>query len=180
MKRNISAFLLATLIASQSNATDGLTTAGDILQIAIPTAAFGISTYKQDRQGQIEFATSFAVTMAATYAIKYSLKDTEWSDRPNGGTESFPSGHSSSAFGGAFYLQQRYGYMYGAPALALAAFTGYTRVEGDYHHWRDVFGSMVVAGVSNYFLVNKYNSDDVKVTADINNKQALLLVQAKF
>ena len=43
-----------------------------------------------------------------------------------------------SAFGGAFFLQKRYGIMYGAPAIALAAFTGYTRTKGDYHHWRDV------------------------------------------
>ena len=173
--------IIATmLLTSNAYATSGLTTTGDILQIAIPTAAFGISTYKDDRDGQIEFLTSFTATMAATYAIKYALKDTEWSDRPNGGTESFPSGHSSSAFGGAFFLQQRYGSMYGAPAIALAALTGYSRVEGDYHHWRDVFGSMLVAGVANYFLVDKYNEDEFKVTADINNKQALLLVQAKF
>jgi membrane-associated phospholipid phosphatase len=180
MKKKIYITIASMLITSHSHATSGLTTAGDILQIAIPTAAFGVSTYKNDREGQIEFATSFAATMAATYAIKYSLKNTEWSERPNGGTESFPSGHSSSAFGGAFFLQQRYGIMYGAPAIALAAFTGYTRVEGDYHHWRDVFGSMAIAGIANYFLVNKYNEDNLKVTADINKDTALLLVQAKF
>jgi len=32
----------------------------------------------------------------------------------------------------------RYGWAYSAPAYALAAFTGYSRVESDHPYWRDV------------------------------------------
>ncbi len=172
MKKIIAIILL--LFTENSYATTGLTTAGDILQIAIPTAAFGVATYKSDREGQKEFAKSFIVTMGATYAAKFAFRNTSWGTRPNGGADSFPSGHSSSAFGGAFFLQKRYGIMYGAPAIALATFTGYTRTKGEYHHWRDVIGSMAIAGGANFFLVNKYDSDKMKVTADIGKDIAIL------
>ena len=166
--------------ANNALARSDLTTAGDITQIAVPLAAFGIATYKGDREGQKEFLKSFLVNTALTHALKYAFKDSDWGTRPNGGKNSFPSGHAATAFQGAFFLQTRYGYEYGLPAMAVAGFTGYTRVEGDYHHWRDVVGGAALAFGVNYFLVSKYNSEAVKLSTDISKDRAVVGVKMDF
>lgn len=160
-------------------ARSSLTVAGDITQILVPLGALGIATYKGDKEGQKEFAKSFLTTMAVTYALKYSLKDTKWGERPNGGTHSFPSGHTAAAGSGAFFLNTRYGLAYGAPAIALTAFTGYTRVKGDYHHWRDVIGGTVIAFGANYFFVTKYQ-DKVQVSTNFSKDTASLTFNIKL
>ena len=69
--------------------------------------------------------------------------------RPNGGTLSFPSGHSSATFASATVLAEHYGWKVGIPAYAFAAFTGWTRVRDEQHWLSDVvFGSAmgIIAG----------------------------------
>jgi membrane-associated phospholipid phosphatase len=155
-------------------ARSDLSVAGDITQILVPLAALGVATYKGDHEGQKEFAKSFITNLAVVYAFKFAFKDTDLGKRPNGGKYSFPSGHSASAFSGAFFLQKRYGFEYGAPALAAAAFTGYTRVKGKYHHVRDVIGGAAIAFGANYFFVTKYNNETVKLSTDLNKDSAIL------
>lgn len=154
-----------------------LTVAGDITQLAVPLGAMGIAVYKGDKEGQKEFAKSFLTNMAVVYALKYALKDSDWGERPNGGKYSFPSGHSASAFGGAFFLQTRYGKEYGIPSIALAGFTGYTRVKGEYHHWRDVIGGAVIAFGANYLFVNKYGESTAKITTGLTKDGGVVAVK---
>lgn len=163
--------LLHTNIAS---ARSNLTIAGDITQIAVPLTALGMATYKGDTEGQKEFAKSFLTNIAVVYALKYATKNTEWGERPNGGKYSFPSGHSAAAFSGAFFLNTRYGKEYGIPAMALAGFTGYTRVKGKYHHWRDVIGGAAVAFGANYFFVTKFGDESTKVSTSVSKNAAVV------
>lgn len=74
-----------------------------------------------------------------TTSLKYAVDRT----RPNGGSFSFPSGHTSAAFTSAAVLQGHYGWKAGAPAFALAGFIGWTRVR-DHAHW----SSDVVTGAT--------------------------------
>ena len=116
------------------------------------------------------------VNTAIAKGLKYTLKRTSLDERPNGKHYSFPSGHSASAFGGAFFFQQRYGVEYGAPAIVLASVTGYSRVKGDYHHWRDVIGGAVIALGTNYFMVSAYQPKNLKLAIDKDG----FLVDMKF
>ncbi|MGB4191531.1 MAG: phosphatase PAP2 family protein [Rickettsiales bacterium] len=166
LKLIIAIFLVSSLPINSVYAKSSLTTAGDILQIAIPVTALGVSYLKDDTEGEKQFIKSFVVTTGLTHALKFALKDTQLDKRPNGGHYSFPSGHSASAFQGAFFLQQRYGIEYGAPAIALAGLTGYSRVKGDYHHWRDVIGGTILAYAVNYFMVSKYEVKNMIVHFD--------------
>ena len=181
MKRNVKVSLVAFMaIMFQINtvfAKSNLTTTGDILQIAIPVTALSTSFYKDDLEGVKEFTRSFLVNTTITHALKFAMKDTQWGKRPNGGTDSFPSGHASSAFQGAFFLQKRYGTEYGAPAIGLAALTGYSRVKGDFHHWRDVIGSAVIAFSINYFIVDEYKD---KVSINMGKDIAMLDFKLQF
>ena len=162
-------------------AKSSLTTAGDVTQVLVPLTAIGIATYKGDTEGQKEFLKSFAVNTAMIFALKYSLRNTEWGTRPNGGKHSFPSGHAAAAFQGAFFLQNRYGIEYGAPAMAVAGFTGYTRVKGKYHHWRDVIGGTALAFGVNHFLVSRYEDEKVvQVSTNVGRNTAMLGMQVNF
>lgn len=179
MIKKIVLIALCTSLGTNCLAKSNLSAAGDITQILVPLGALGIATYKGDTEGQKEFAKSFLTTIAITYALKYSLKDTEWGSRPNGGTHSFPSGHTAAASSGAFFLNTRYGFAYGAPAMALSAFTGYTRVKGKYHHWRDVIGGAAISFGANYFFVSKYQ-DKVQVSTNFSKDTAALSFNVKL
>ena len=104
---------------------------GDVLQIAIPLAAYGMTYLFDDHQGRRSFASVFFSTMGTTYALKYSFPD----KRPDGGDAlSFVSGHTSAAFSGAAFIQRRYGWRYGIPAYLGAAFVGWSRIQVGKHH----------------------------------------------
>ncbi len=178
MKKSLLIIFLLVQI-NQAIAKSNLTQAGDITQILVPVAGIGVATYKQDKEGQKQFVKSFLVNTALLFTLKYSFKNTEWGTRPNGGKYSFPSGHSAAAFQGAFFLNRRYGLEYGAPAIAAAGFTGYTRVRGDYHHWRDVIGGAALAFGVTYFMVSKYDHL-IQVNTDVKKNQATLDLDFNF
>jgi len=72
------------------------------------------------------------------YLLKYSVNRT----RPNGDPRSFPSGHATAAFATATVLQEHYGWKFGVPAYALAAYVAAERVTQKKHWPSDVvFGA---------------------------------------
>ncbi|WP_161628883.1 phosphatase PAP2 family protein [Solimonas flava] len=133
--------------------------AGDIFQILNPLVATGFTLYKHDYQGTKEYAYNFAATFAATQALKYAFNNTSWGERPNGHDGSFPSGHTSSACSAAAFMSDRYGWMYGLPLYGTALFTGYSRVDEHFHHWRDVIaGCALAVGVSK-LITTRYQEE---------------------
>jgi hypothetical protein len=173
-------FIVSLILIQASNAfaKSNLTTAGDMTQIALPLTGFGVAVYKKDKEGQKQFLKDFLTNIALTHALKFAFRHTDWNERPNGGNYSFPSGHTAIAFQGALFLQTRYGASYGAVPIALAGFTGYTRVRGNYHHWRDVIGGAVLAYGVNQFFVTKYES--TKVNVNVGKDVAMLDFKMNF
>jgi membrane-associated phospholipid phosphatase len=136
--------------------------AGDVAAVAVPLAALIYTYHFDDPEGRIQWLENTATTVAATSVLKTAFDGTSWGERPNGGRKSFPSGHTSSACSGAFFLNKRYGWTYGAPALAFALFTGYSRVDEQKHHLRDVIAGCGLAyGVSEYWVTEQ--TSDVAV-----------------
>ena len=127
----LAAFLGTALPAA---AADAVARAGDVGQIALPAAALLATALHHDGTGAKEFAEAFVSTLAAVYVLKATVERR----RPDGGLRSFPSGHTASAAAGAAFLQRRYGWSYGIPAYAAAAFVGYSRVESRRHYTSDV------------------------------------------
>lgn len=136
---------------------------GDIFQWAVPLAGVGLGLAHEnphgegmiDREGLQQYAWSYGTTLGVTYALKYGLQ----TERPNGGKHSFPSGHTASAFTGAGFIQKRYGWGWGAPAYAAAAYTGYSRVANDAHYPRDVIAAAAMASLSTRFFVGRYEKE---------------------
>jgi membrane-associated phospholipid phosphatase len=145
--------------ASAEERKSGLTVAGDILAIAIPTGAGVLSLAYGDHDGVWMNGANVLATAVAVNGLKAATKDTSWSIRPNGLDYGFPSGHASYAFSGAAFLHYRYGWQYGLPAAALASVVAYSRIENKYHHWRDVIVGAAIPYVTGYFLVDHYNEN---------------------
>src|SRR6476646_9789921 len=120
--------LISSCLLAQ--AKSGIETSGDILQFVLPAAGATLTLANRDREGAFQFGESIALTMLTTYTLKYTVDEA----RPNGGTHSFPSGHTSLSFSAAEYIRKRYGLEWCIPAYALASWVAYSRVESGEHH----------------------------------------------
>ena len=132
--------------------SDGIAQAGDILQFVLPGTAAGLTVGYWDSQGALQFGESAALTMGVTYGLKYAINET----RPNGGSHSFPSGHSSISFCSAEFMRKRYGWEYGIPAYAAASFVAYSRVEANEHYPHDVLAGAAIGIVSSYIFTKPF------------------------
>src|SRR5438045_4858476 len=144
------------------SAADGIQTAGDVLQFVLPATAGGLTLGYRDGQGALQLGESLGVTLGVTYALKYSIDER----RPNGGSQSFPSGHSSISFSAAEFMRKRYGWEYGVPAYAAASFVAYSRVESREHYPRDVVAGAGIGILSSYIFTKPYKGWNVSVEGD--------------
>ena len=143
-------------------ASDRIQAAGDMLQFALPVTAAGLTLGHWDGEGALQFGESLGVTIGATYGLKYTIEER----RPNGGTQSFPSGHSSVAFASAEFMRKRYGWAYGVPAYAAASFVAYSRVEARDHYVHDVVAGAGIGILSSYLFTKPYHGWQVSVDGD--------------
>ena len=140
MNRLYSAAILAMFVLHTGTADAGNSEqqAGDIITGLLPLAAFGTAYFKGDSEGEKQWLRDTVLHEVLYTGLVLGFNETSLGKRPNGGSRSFPSGHAGFAFAQAGFLQERYGWTYGAPALVLAATVSYIRVDIRKHHWRDV------------------------------------------
>ena len=152
----------AVLDCCKLSAADNIQTAGDVLQFVLPATAAGLTLGHRDGQGALQLGESLAVTLGVTYALKYGINER----RPNGGNQSFPSGHTSVSFASAEFMRKRYGWEYGVPAYAAASFVAYSRVESHQHHPHDVIAGAGIGILSSYIFTKPYKGWNVSVEGD--------------
>lgn len=176
MLKSVLVIFLLVYILSGSNALANNTNeedieriekSGDFFAIALPVIA-GISTFftgnpeggMWDREGTKQAVFSIGTTFLATQLIKLSVDKL----RPNeSNTNSFPSGHTSTAFSGAAFIGERYGWRWGLPAYMAATFVGYSRVHSNWHFADDVVAGASIAILSAWYWVTP-QSGSVKVS----------------
>lgn len=96
---------------------------------------------RHDRRGMLQLGLSSAACIVTNYGLEAAITK----DRPNGkGHHAFPSTHTAAAFNGATFLTRRYGWKWGVPAYAIAAYVGWGRVHIEKHDWWDVIGGAVI------------------------------------
>lgn len=154
--------LLGFCAAPNLHAGDSIEMAGTALQYALPTVACGTTLALRDFKGTLQFGESFALTEGVTYGLKYTVHET----RPNGGSESFPSAHTSVSFCSAEFIRKRYGWKYGIPAYGLASFVAYSRVEARAHWPHDVIAGAGIGILSSYIFTRPYKGWHVQVEGD--------------
>lgn len=157
-------FILLCCLAAGADvqAAGGMEKAGDILTIALPVAAAGLTLGFRDGRGALEFGMSSALTLGVTYGLKYTVDE----KRPNGDDRSFPSVHASVAFNSAEFIRKRYGWNYGIPAYAIATFVAYSRVESDQHYAHDVLAGAVIGIVSAYLFTRPHEGWRIQPDVD--------------
>lgn len=161
MKRSCSLLLMMNVSVAVLADTDSLIErAGDVLSIALPLTALTATYTLDDPQGRQQLLLSYGTALGLTYTGKYLIGKA----RPDGSDRlSFPSGHTSSAFSGASFLAQRYGWDVGVPAYLAASFVGYSRVHANRHDVWDVSAGAVLAMAVNHWLVTP-RDDDLSVS----------------
>jgi membrane-associated phospholipid phosphatase len=140
------------ILANTASASDSIEQAGTALEVLLPATAAGLTLGYKDGTGALQFGESAALTLGVTYALKYGINET----RPNGGSQSFPSGHASISFSAAEFMRKRYGWEYGLPAYAAASFVAYSRVEAGEHHPQDVVAGAAIGIISSYIFTRPF------------------------
>jgi len=161
-------FLCSNLLYSQKSTIE---TIGDVNLVVLPVAAGVTTLILKDKEGTKQFMKSFVLNASITYALKHTINK----KRPNGENYSFPSGHSSTTFNSAAFIQRRYGWKYGIPAYALATFTGYSRVYAKKHYTIDVVAGALIGIGSTYLFTTPYQKEHMELTLDTTSENDFLV-----
>lgn len=141
---------------------DRLISAGDDIQIILPAIAGLTTVVLRDWEGLKQIVIGGGLTVAIVHATKYTVG----SMRPDNSTpNSFPSGHTASAFYGPGFVHFRYGFKYAVPLYVGAFYVGYTRLLADRHWAGDVFFGATASLVMNTIFTTPYHGVQVKAGA---------------
>jgi membrane-associated phospholipid phosphatase len=153
---------------------------GDVLQLALPIAAGLTTLFKKDYKGTKQFVFSYATG----FIITRSLKKIVHKERPEGRNlyDAFPSGHTTSAFSGASFIQRRYGWQYGKWAYLGATIVGVSRMEGP-DGWHDIWDVLAGAAIgigSTYLFTTPYEKSKIDLGFFSNGDMHVLTLVYKF
>jgi membrane-associated phospholipid phosphatase len=96
---------------------------------------------------------SQAVNGFFTMALKAGISRT----RPNGGSYSYPSGHTSAAFAAAGTIYADFGKTWGIPAFVLAGYVGLSRLQEGKHYVSDVVAGGILGSYISLKLARRNN-----------------------
>ncbi len=140
---------------------------GDILGTGIPGLAIVLGQYyfDSDENHYQSHLRSIVYGTIGVYTLKYAFKRNRPGNSQN--QQSFPSGHTMTAFATATALAYAYGWKAAFVAYPLAAFVGLSRLADD-SHW----GSDVVGGAFLGFILARASSYEFKQNAETNEVES--------
>jgi hypothetical protein len=144
---------------------------------AVGTYAIGLATHSPLTT---HVGTDLIRGQALNGLLTRGVKLAAQRNRPSGGPNSLPSGHTSAAFTTAAVLQGHFGWKVGAPMYALAGFVGWTRVRDDQHWLTDtIVGGAIGSVVGHAVTMGHREQRWVIVPAKNGRDYAIYLVKAK-
>jgi membrane-associated phospholipid phosphatase len=154
--------------------------AGNALGNGGVQAGFGLATYiagwvvDNQKAAQIgaDLLRAQMINALLTSGVKVSVDRT----RPDGGSLSFPSGHTSSTFATAAVLHRRLGWKIGVPAYAAASYVGLSRLTDHKHYPSDIVFGAVVGLISGRATTFHQYGGTVHVTPQASARRAGIVV----
>jgi membrane-associated phospholipid phosphatase len=115
---------------------------GDLIGQGIPNAIYFLG---MEAAGEGHLAglmlRSTLISGLTTNVLKYSIRE----KRPDSSSKnSFPSGHSTTAFAFASVVATEHGISYGIPSYVLATFVGFSRINDNKHYLFDVLAGALM------------------------------------
>jgi len=161
---------------------------GDLYGQVYPNAIYvfgmlGYGLFSNGRRSYIKAGHMFKATLYAglvTSIIKYTVRE----PRPNNIQEknSFPSGHTTTAFTFATVVATEHEWYWGLAAIGMAALTGYSRMNDGRHFLHDVAAGMTIGvsyGLGTYFT-QKGQGRQYAIVPIIDDQSNGLRVVASF
>lgn len=173
MERRVISVVLSLLVVLLPLRAEGLSKSreavkisSDVLLVAMPVATASAMLAMKDWTGFKQAAFTGVTTLGVTYLLKFAVHK----ERPDGSNNlSFPSGHTSITFANAAFVQRRYGWAWGAPAYALAAYVGWARTYARRHDWWDVAAGALIGAGSAYIYTRPLARDNKLVISPVSD-----------
>ncbi len=164
----------APALAKNEKAWDTASSIGDY---GLTALAIGLPLVRKDTPGALQAAGSVAAAQLVTVGLKEAFPELrpDRSDR-----KSFPSGHTSQSFAAAASLYNRQGKSIGIPALAVASFVGFARVQADKHHWYDVVAGAAIGATSGFLITRDRKQRSAALVPWVDHKGGGFALAMRF
>lgn len=139
--------------------------------------AFGVKGKNNIRDRSVIFVTSYVIMASTVLSIKSIAKV----ERPDGSSKnSFPSGHTATAFAGAEFLWKEYkdkSIWYGIAGYAVATGTGLFRIYNNRHWLTDVAAGAGIGILSTKlaYWMNPYITKKLFKSSSENNSSSMII-----
>ena len=121
-----------------------------------------------------------AYSSGVTSVLKYTIRE----PRPNNPQEknSFPSGHSTTAFAFSGYVAAEHGWGWGSAALLMSTFVGYSRINDNRHYLHDVVAGATIGWAYGWGIskLGKKDPESAYILPLIDSKTAGLSLYKEF
>lgn len=151
---------------------------GQLVLNGLYVGGMTIAGYYKDPKGYDRALGMFKATMyasATTTVLKYTVREPRPYDKSV--KNSFPSGHTTTAFAFSGYVAAEHGWAWGAPALALSTFVGYSRINDNAHYLHDVMAGATIGwvygwGISKYEKQKKEKTESAYIAPILDTHTA--------
>ncbi|WP_034888278.1 phosphatase PAP2 family protein [Gillisia sp. Hel_I_29] len=134
---------------------------GDVFLFVLPAATLGTSLILDDDKGVWQFTKGFVLTEVITFGLKIGINK----PRPDQSNDnSFPSGHTSTVFHSAGFINKRYGFKYAIPSYIIAGYTAASRIDSKKHDILDVLAGAAIGLGSNLLFTTDYEMEHMELT----------------
>jgi PAP2 superfamily len=159
---------------------------GDLMGQLVPNAlyvggmwAHSYFAENMDSKRRAIFMTKVtAYSSAMTTVLKYTIRER----RPDHSSRnSFPSGHTTTAFAFASVIGIEHEWYYSVPAYALAGFVGYSRINDHQHYLADVIAGAAIGMSYGYGIskVSKQNPSSASFLVPTPDMKGMMLAFGK-
>lgn len=136
------------MLAGEDGTADMLFDPGDFIGSGVIEFSASVASYTAGKLFHSQKTAAFGsdlfraeiLNAVSTVGLKHALGRT----RPDGGSWSFPSGHSSASYAAAAVVYSHFGARWGIPAYVLATYVGVSRLQENRHYPSDVLAGALL------------------------------------